>query len=68
MAGACGDTRTRILDAANHMGNIISIVNHKGGVGKTTSAVNIAAALAEIQGAVLVVDFDPQAARASRWA
>ncbi len=50
------------------MVNIISMVNHKGGVGKTTSAINIAAALAEIDGAVLVVDFDPQgSARAWRW-
>ena len=40
---------------------IISLVNHKGGVGKTTSAVNIAAGLCENGFKVLLVDADAQA-------
>lgn len=42
------------------MRQIVSVVNHKGGVGKTTSAVNIAAALSELGSRVLVIDLDPQ--------
>jgi chromosome partitioning protein len=39
---------------------VITFANHKGGVGKTTSVVNIAAVWGELGRKVLVVDFDPQ--------
>jgi chromosome partitioning protein len=43
------------------MATVISLLNHKGGVGKTTSSIGIGAGLVELGKKVLLMDLDPQA-------